>query len=185
MAAHWRDGNRWLWPSSFGPVAPSLVVVLMPQDGKDTHTLCSMRSGAPILSPSVPRGMGKSFKCGESLPPELVTKHIGKIWKGSFAANKRACLRFFPDGKSHRTSYEYWNRLELMFPGAYEDGNPLVPMSAYTCEPLRQQLCHNVPQWWTQCVSLVSMDACETIQHQGCVFCSCFVFGSIAIFYLC
>ena len=97
MAAHWRDGNRWLWPSGFGPVAPSLVVVLMPQDGKDTHTLCSLRSGAPILSPSVPRGVGKSFKCGESLPPELVTKHIGKVWKGSFAANKRACLRLFPD----------------------------------------------------------------------------------------
>ena len=47
----------------------------------------------------------------------------------------------------------------------------LLPMSAYTCEPLRQQLCHNVPQWWTQCVSLVSMDACEKkLQHQGCVF---------------
>ena len=37
----------------------------------------------------------------------------------------------------------------------------LLPMSAYTCEPLRQQLSHNVSQWWTQCVSLVSMDACE------------------------
>ncbi len=34
----------------------------------------------------------------------------------------------------------------------------LLP-SAYTCEPLRQQLSHNVSQWWTQCVSLVSMDA--------------------------
>ena len=83
LAAYWRDGHRWFWPSGFGPQFPSLVLAFTPQYGKDTHTICSTRSGAPIISPSVPQGRGKSFKCGESLSPELVTKHIGKVWKGS------------------------------------------------------------------------------------------------------
>ena len=118
-----------------------------------------MRSGPTIMSPWLPRGVGKSCRRGRKWCEELFTERIGKDMSASNAANKRACLRFFPDGKSHRTSYEYWKLLEQMFPGAYEYGNPLVPMSAYTCEPLRQQLSHNVSQWWTQCVSLVSMDA--------------------------
>jgi len=118
LAALWKDGKELLWPSGFGPLAPSLVVVLMPQDGKDTHTLCSMRSGPHIMSPCVLRGVGKSFKCGGKLCEELFTERIGKDMSASDAANKRACLRFFPDGKSHRTSYEYWKLLEQMFPGA-------------------------------------------------------------------
>jgi hypothetical protein len=35
LAALWKDGKELLWPSGGGPLAPSLVVVLMPQDGKD------------------------------------------------------------------------------------------------------------------------------------------------------
>ena len=35
LAALWRDGKELLWPSGGGPLATSLVVVLMLQDGKD------------------------------------------------------------------------------------------------------------------------------------------------------
>ena len=35
LAALWKDGKELLWPSGGGPLATSLVVVLMPQDGKD------------------------------------------------------------------------------------------------------------------------------------------------------
>ena len=77
-----------------------------------------MRSGPHIMSPCVPRGVGKSRRRGGKWCKELFTESIGKYMSASNAANKRACMRFFPDGKSHRTSYEYWKLLEQMFPGA-------------------------------------------------------------------
>ena len=82
-----------------------------------------MRSGPTIMSPWLPRGVGKSCRRGRKWCEELFTERIGKDMSASNAANKRACLRFFPDGKSHRTSYEYWKLLEQMFPGVYEYGN--------------------------------------------------------------
>ena len=82
-----------------------------------------MRSGPHIMSPCVPRGVGKSRRRGGKWCKELFTESIGKYMSASNAANKRACMRFFPDGKSHRTSYEYWKLLEQMFPGVYEYGN--------------------------------------------------------------
>ena len=144
-----------------------------------------MRSGPLIMSPWLPRGVGKSCRRGGKWCEELFTERIGKDMSASNAANKRACLRFFPDGKSHRTSYEYWKLLEQMFPGAdkFRTGS-LWCLWAHTrashwdnnCVTMCHNGGHNASLW---CQWMLV----KQIQHQGCVF-FLICFCSIAIFYL-
>ena len=142
-----------------------------------------MRSGPHIMSPCVcleawANLAGVEENCAKNFSQSV----LEKIWAHPMQQTSvLVCASFqMANHIAHRMNIgNSWSRcfLECM-----NMETPLVPMSAYTCEPLRQQLCHNVPQWWTQCVSLVSMDACEQkLQHQGCVF-FLDLFVSITIF---